>query len=209
MALGNASSRIAASRCRIDKAGTDPQTGQTCAARGCNAVANISGLQIRRLTTPDAALFREIRLEALQRNPEAFGSTFEKESAQLLSWFEAVLDRAAIFGAFLNGTLAGVAAYGVHEGAKQAHKALLWGMYVRPTARNTGLGKRLVSAVLDHARGRVEQVQLSVVSENESARRLYAALGFVEYGHEKRSLRQDGRYYDEVLMVKFLDDGSR
>jgi RimJ/RimL family protein N-acetyltransferase len=170
-------------------------------------VAHSSDLQIRRLTTSDAALYREIRLEALQKNPEAFGSTFEKESAQSLSWFEAALDRAAIFGAFLDGTLAGIAAYGVYESAKQAHKALLWSMYVRPTARSAGLGKQLVGAVLGHARGRVEQVQLSVVSENESARRLYAALGFVEYGYEKRALRQDGRYYDEVLMVKFLDGG--
>ena len=25
---------------------------------------------------------------------------------------------------------------------------------------------------------------------------------------EKRALKQDGRYYDDVLMVNFLDDGS-
>jgi RimJ/RimL family protein N-acetyltransferase len=50
-------------------------------------------------------------------------------------------------------------------------------------------------------------VQLTVVSENEVARRLYGAMGFVEYGYEKRALKQDGRYYDEVLMAKFLDDG--
>ena len=50
-------------------------------------------------------------------------------------------------------------------------------------------------------------VQLTVVSENEAARRLYRAMGFVEYGYEKRALKQDGRYYDEVLMVKFLDEG--
>ena len=62
--------------------------------------------------------------------------------------------------------------------------------------------------MLDHARGRVEMVQLTVVSENEAARRLYRAMGFVEYGYEKRALKQDGRYYDEVLMVKFLDEGS-
>ena len=42
-------------------------------------------------------------------------------------------------------------------------------------------------------------VQLTVVSENEAARRLYGAMGFVEYGYEKRALKQDGRYYDEVL----------
>jgi len=170
-------------------------------------VANISGLQIRRLETSDAALYREIRLEALKQNPEAFGSTFERENAQPLSWFEAALGRSDIFGAFLDETLAGIAGYVVQESPKQAHKALLWGMYVRSAARNTGAGKRLVAAILNHARERVEMVQLSVVSDNEAACRLYSALGFIEYGFEKRALKQDGRYYDEVLMVKFLDEG--
>src|SRR5204862_6099129 len=99
------------------------------------------------------------------------------------------------------------AGYAAQESPKQAHKARLWGMYVRAAKRTAGLGKRLVAAVLDHARGRAEMVQLTVVSENEAARRLYKAMGFVEYGHEKRALKHDGRYYDEVLMVKFLDEG--
>jgi len=176
------------------------------AERGAN-VTNIRGLQIRRLGPSDAALYREIRLEALKRNPEAFGSTFESENAQPLSWFEAVVVRADIFGAFLDGALVGIAGYAVQEGSKQAHKALLWGMYVRAAGRNLGLGERLVAAVLDHARGHVEIVQLTVVSENVAARRLYGAMGFVEYGYEKRALKQDGRYYDEVLMAKFLDEG--
>ena len=132
-------------------------------------MADIPPLQLRRLETSDAALYMDIRLEALQRNPEAFGSTFEWENAQPLSWFEASLGRAAIFGAFLDGTLAGMAGFAAQEGSKRAHKAPLWGMYVRADARNTGLGKRLVAAVLDHARGRVEMVQLTVVSENETA----------------------------------------
>jgi len=169
-------------------------------------VANHSGPQIRRLEKSDAALFRDIRLEALQKNPEAFGSTFEKENAEPLSWFEARLGLADIFGAFVDGTLAGMAGYSAQENSKQAHKGLLWTMYVRATARSTGLGRKLVAAVLDHARGRVEMVQLTVVSENEAARRLYSAMGFVEYGYEKKALKHNGRYYDEVLMVNFLDE---
>ncbi len=176
------------------------------AARGAN-VTDIRSPLIRRLEPSDAALYREIRLEALQKNPEAFGSTFERESAQPLSWFEAVVVRADIFGAFVDGALVGVAGYAAQEGSKQAHKAQLWGMYVRAAGRNLGLGERLVAAVLDHARGRVEAVQLTVVSENAAARRLYDAMGFVEYGYEKRALKQEGRYYDEVLMAKFLDEG--
>ena len=50
----------------------------------------------------------------LQKNPEAFGSTFEKENAQPLSWFETALGRTDIFGGFLDGTLAGVAGYAAH-----------------------------------------------------------------------------------------------
>jgi RimJ/RimL family protein N-acetyltransferase len=168
-------------------------------------VTDIGAAQIRRLEPTDAVLYREIRLEALQKNPEAFGSTFERENAQPLSWFEAAVGRADIFGAFLDGRLAGIAGFSVQEGSKQAHKGLLWAMYVRDVARGSGLGKILVAAVLEHARGRVEMVQLTVVSENVAAHRLYSAMGFAEYGYEKRALKQDGRYYDEFLMVKFLD----
>ena len=170
-------------------------------------MTEIRSLQIRRLGSSDAALYREIRLEALRKNPEAFGSTFEIESAQPLAWFEAVVARADIFGAFLDDVLVGIAGYAAQEGSKRAHKAQLWGMYVRAAGRNLGLGERLVAAVLDHARGRVEAVQLTVVSDNAAARRLYDAMGFVEYGYEKRALKQDGRYYDEVLMAKFLGEG--
>ena len=171
-------------------------------------MTNIGGPQIRRLEPADAALYREMRLEALQKNPEAFGSTFEKENAQPLSWFETAIRRADIFGGFLDGQLMGIAGFAAQEGAKHAHKGRLWGMYVRSAARKSGLGKILVAAVLDHARGRVEMVQLTVVSENEAACRLYKAMGFIEYGFEKRALKQDGRYYDEFLMVNFLDEGS-
>ena len=47
-------------------------------------------------------------------------------------------------------------------------------------------------------------LQLSLVSENVEARRLYESFGFVEYGVEKNALKQDGRYYDEILMAKDL-----
>jgi RimJ/RimL family protein N-acetyltransferase len=171
-------------------------------------VAKQSDPQIRRLETADAALYREIRLEALKQNPEAFGSTFESENDKPPSWFEAAVSQRDIFGAFVQGTLAGIAGYMAQNNPKQAHKAVLWGMYVRTAARNSGLGKRLVEAVLDHACERVEALQLTVVSENEAARRLYGSLGFVEYGVEKRALKQDGRYYDEVLMVKFLGEDT-
>jgi RimJ/RimL family protein N-acetyltransferase len=67
-----------------------------------------------------------------------------------------------------------------------------------------GVGRRLAEAVIGFAREHVEVLQLSVVSENEAARRLYTSLGFVEYGIERKALKYSGRYYDEVLMAKDL-----
>jgi ribosomal protein S18 acetylase RimI-like enzyme len=163
-------------------------------------------IEIRQLTEADAdaVLYRDIRLEALRANPEAFGSTFEIEDAQSLSWFSARLVSSILLGAFRDMKLVAIAGFAIQQGWKRAHKGEIWGMYVRPDARRTGIGRRLIEAIVGLARHRVEQIQLTVVRDNEQARRLYASLGFLEYGIEKNALKQDGRYYDEVLMAKDL-----
>src|SRR5215470_4618394 len=157
---------------------------------------NIDPIEIRRLAQDnpaDAALYRDIRLEALRASPEAFGSTFETENAQTLDWFIDRLGASTVLGAFREMKLVAIAGFAIQQGQKRAHKGSLWGMYVRPDSRGIGV-----------ARQRVELIQLTVVRDNEQARRLYMSLGFVDYGLEKNALKQDGRYYDEVLMAKNL-----
>jgi ribosomal protein S18 acetylase RimI-like enzyme len=159
---------------------------------------------VRRLSPADAALFRDIRLEGLSQDPDAFGSTFEDESPQPMSFFAERLAGAAVFAAFRGAELLGVVGFYVQPGPKHRHKGTLWGMYVRPGARGSGVGARLVEAVVEHARGRVELVQLRVISENLAARRLYSRFGFEEYGLEKHGAKYRGRYHDDVLMAKML-----
>ncbi len=161
-------------------------------------------VQIRRLEPSEGVAYREIRLEALRLNPEVFGSTFEAESVRPLAHFYERIASCPVFGAFHDAGLVGMAGFWRREGIKDAHKAMLWGMYVRSNARNRGVGRRLAEAVIGFAREHVEVLQLSVVSENQPARRLYASLGFVEYGIERKALKQNGRYYDEILMAKDL-----
>jgi len=161
-------------------------------------------IAIRRMSPAEAEAFRQVRLESLQRNPEAYGAAFEQESAQPLAWFEDRLNKADIFGAYREGELLGIAGFVVQEGAKHNHKGVLWGMYVRPAARNTGVGRALVEAVLEHGAKRVELIQLCVITANDAARRLYLRHGFVEYGLEKNALKHNGRYYDDVLMARPL-----
>jgi len=59
----------------------------------------------------------------------------------------------------------------------------------------------LVEAIIEHARERVELLQLMVVSDNLPARQLYESLGFVEYGLEWHATKHHGRYHDDVMMV--------
>ncbi len=177
------------------------------------SVADVASarVELRRLVPADAALYRAIRLAGLEQEAWAFGSTFAAENFRPLSWFADRLDDAdgsAVFGAFGDGNIVGVAGFYIQQGQKRAHKGMLWGMYVRPDSRRAGIGRRLVEAVIDHAGGQVEIVQLTVVADNARARQLYTGLGFIEYGIEKNALKEDGRYCDEVLMARPLTTSS-
>jgi RimJ/RimL family protein N-acetyltransferase len=107
----------------------------------------------------------------------------------------------------MGAKLVGIAGLLSREGQKEAHMGVLVGMNVRPSASRTGFRRRLVETIIEFARERVELIQLAVVSENEQARRLYERLGFLGYGIEKQALKQDGHYYDGVLMAKDLKAG--
>ncbi|UFZ03427.1 GNAT family N-acetyltransferase [Bradyrhizobium ontarionense] len=156
---------------------------------------------IRRLGADDAASFKALRLEALKATPELFGSTFELEDKLDLAWFADRLEDAHVIGAFRDGELVGIVGFSIQQGPKKAHKGRLWGMYVRPDSRNLGVGRLLVDALLAVARERVELVQLTVVSDNRPARRLYETVGFLEFGLEPKASKYGDRYYDEAHMA--------
>jgi GNAT superfamily N-acetyltransferase len=161
------------------------------------------GFRIRRLGVADAAAFRAIRLEALAAQPEAFGSSVEEEAAQPEEVFTGRLAEGAVFGGWLEGRpeLAGVMALAVPDKAKSRHKGLLWGVYLCPVARGTGLAPAMLRHLLDHARGVVEEVRLSVTRGNGPARSLYLRAGFTDWALEPRALKIGDTYHDEHLMV--------
>jgi RimJ/RimL family protein N-acetyltransferase len=166
-------------------------------------------LKVRRLEASDVEDYRELRLESIKTHPESFGASWESEAEKPTSWWAERLQTTTVFGGWLsNSPLVGVAGLAVHDTPKLRHKGVLWGMYVRPEARGTGLAAALVHQVVAHARTLVEQVCLTVVASNVAARRLYIAAGFEEYGLERRGLKVGSEYYDQVLMVLPLDPRS-
>lgn len=70
-----------------------------------------SPFELRRLAAPDAACYRELRLEGLRSRPEAFGASWEDEAPRPLDWFAERLERNAVFGggSFASSALVGVA----------------------------------------------------------------------------------------------------
>lgn len=169
----------------------------------------MSALVVRQLVAADAVAFRDIRLEGLRVNPEAFGSTYDSEARNGIDAFEGTIGRNFIAGAFMEGTLVGVAGLYVLQGPKVGHRGNIWGVFVRPPARGHGVGRALLELLLEHARQRVRQVHLSVVTTNPAAVALYQRHGFVTYGTEPRALLVEGTPYDEHLMVCVLDEAAR
>jgi ribosomal protein S18 acetylase RimI-like enzyme len=162
---------------------------------------SIAPIDLRRLGPEDASAYREIRLEALADSPHAFSSTLESEQGQPLDRFATRLADDFVLGAFSGSYLVGVAGLYIQPRPKHRHKGMLWGMYVRPDHRTAGIGRKLVEAIIEHARQHVELLQLVVVADNMPARRLYASLGFVEYGIERHATKYQGEYHDDVLMA--------
>jgi RimJ/RimL family protein N-acetyltransferase len=91
------------------------------------------------------------------------------------------------------------------KGAKLAvglHRCLL-GIAIERPHRGGGLGRRLMQAAIDFARGEpaLEWIDLSVFSHNTGARALYQDLGFTELGEIEDKFRISGESITDVLMA--------
>jgi len=165
-------------------------------------------MEIRLLTAKDAESYRTLRLEGLQTNPEAFGSSFEEEKDRVLELFASrlIAQGSYTFGAFDQDELLGVATLVQESKIKLKHKASIFAVYVSPKKRGLSLGKRLMLEVINQGSklADVEQINLTVVSSNDSAKGLYTSLGFQVFGTEKRALKIGQQYFDEDYMVLYV-----
>ncbi|MFY9655533.1 MAG: GNAT family N-acetyltransferase [Methylocystis sp.] len=160
----------------------------------------VGGLEIRRLAPADSGDFHRLRLEGFALQARAFRYAPEDEAHLTASEIEARLARDFVLGAFDGEALVGIAGLSRNTGRKTAHKALLFGMYLRPDYRGRGVADALMSRLIEEARGSVEILILTVMSDNAPAVALYRRWGFESYGIEPRAVKEDGLYFDEMLM---------
>jgi ribosomal protein S18 acetylase RimI-like enzyme len=167
----------------------------------------MTGVEIRVLTERDAAVYWQLRLEALERQSQSFGESAEEHrQTTVLAAAERLRanpDGNFVLGAFRAGELVGMAGFFRYQPAKARHKGRIWGVYVRECCRGQGVGRALLVALLERIRAcpGVEQVSLTVVSRQEAAKALYLSLGFETYGLERRGLKVGDRYLDNEHMV--------
>ena len=122
-----------------------------------------------------------------------------------MSSFEERVESSVVLGAYLGKEVIGMVGLKQEQGARDRHKAFLWGMYVEKSHRRQGVAAALIEALLDQARLMVEQVTLTVVTDNFAAIDLYRRFGFASYGIEPKALKSAGSYSDELLMIRFLE----
>ena len=109
----------------------------------------MSEIAVRALDEGEWQVYREVRLAALQEAPEAFVTTYAEAAAQPEQYWRDCLVRAHQLLAERDGTPLGVVSVEMTADATQS--ADLYGLWVTPEARNSGVASRLVQAAADQA----------------------------------------------------------
>jgi L-phenylalanine/L-methionine N-acetyltransferase len=101
------------------------------------------------------------------------------------------------------GKVVGVAGLTVGTG-RVRHSGYLFA-YIARQHQGQGIGTRLVQTLLDLADQwlLLRRVELTVLTENDGAKRLYERLGFVVEGRRKMSVISQGELKDEWLMARY------
>ncbi len=149
-------------------------------------------MQIVRAEADEWERIREIRLRSLREDPDAFGSTLEREAGHgedawrafvtgRVTGREEGVRQAAFVAVDHDGRWVGLAVGVVRPDDRSLAK--LYAMWVDPVARGRGAGERLVESVASWATATgADRLELCVTEANAPAVRLYRRTGFEPTG---------------------------
>ncbi len=144
-------------------------------------------ISVRPISPHEWQKYRDIRLQALQDAPDAFGSTWAAEAAQADDHWSARIAAAAASGTdralfAVNGE-AVCGLVWCKLSVMEPSVADIYQMWVAPTARGLGAGRVLLDQALAWAKScGTQRVRLGVTVADSPAMRLYQSHGFAPVG---------------------------
>lgn len=161
-------------------------------------------MEIRRLTVADSSDLLDllVRLDNetsfMMFEPDERDTTLENMQQRLSNTNESML------GAFDNEKLVGFISFSRGRANRVKHTAYIV-MGVLSSHTGQGIGKLMLSSIEKLAiKQNVTRLELTVMTHNANAIRLYEKMGFVKEGVKKNAMLIDGNYFDEYYMGKIL-----
>jgi len=162
----------------------------------------IKDVEIISVTPELWEVYRDIRLDALQCEPQAFGSSHSRELAFTKEqWMERIANR---YNTIVIEDGKAIGTMGAYISNDEIGKiANIVGVYVLGKARGRGLGTKLFDFVLAKVKEdqEIKKLALTVNKEQEFAVALYKKFGFKTVG-EETTLMGDGIEHVELLMER-------
>lgn len=170
-------------------------------------------ITITSLSPEEWRKYKEIRLQALQKEPIAFSSSYEEESKmEDKVWIERLKkskdnDTQIILFAKDRNRIIGTIVGFWQPKEKIKHVAHIYGLYLDDEFRGKGIGKRLMETIIRQLRGipQIEKIKIEVNAQNTVAFNLYKKMGFKIIGKAEKEIKINEIYYDEILMEQIID----
>lgn len=153
--------------------------------------------------------YRDLRLESLKMEPQAFATPFTKALTSPDEEWIGILknaekeDKDILLFAEHNGKLIGIVGAYFNKDSKQQGIGNIYGVYVNKAYRDKGIGKKLLEKVLERlqATSKITKAKLTVNLDQSAAKALYEGSGFKIVGKEQFRLG-DGLLHEELVLEK-------
>lgn len=160
---------------------------------------------IRLLNSSDEVAFEALWRFALTEQADFFRSDLSDFAKLAIP--TAFTEDSFTLGAFsVEGELVGIVSLQRDIKVRLHHKALVFGMFVHPSAAGQGIGKQLIEQLVVEVKKQpaIKQLYLTVLASNTRAQRLYVSFGFKKFAHEPQSVCIKGERVDEWQMLRFV-----
>lgn len=164
----------------------------------------MESIQIVKLPQKRWKEYKQLRLEALEKEPLAFGSSFEEEKDLSEKEWKKRMKTTVV--ALHSNKPIGMIIYIFQQKRKLKHTANIYGVYVTRKYCKQGIGTKLMESALSHILKNKEIVKicLGVTPEQKAALRLYKKYGFKIVGRLKKDMKIKNKFYDHFIMEKLL-----